>query len=40
MGTSMGTVVTVMPIAVSMVDKSGINLALVVGVVLGGGNLW
>lgn len=36
MGTSMGTVSALMPIAVSLADATGFNMALVCGVVVGG----
>src|SRR3712207_8618091 len=36
MGTSMGTVAALMPIAVDVASKTGFNIALVSGVVVGG----
>lgn len=36
MGTSMGTVSALMPIAVNLSDKIGVNIALVAGIVVGG----
>lgn len=36
MGTSMGTVSALMPIAVNLSDKVGVNIALIAGVVVGG----
>lgn len=36
MGTSMGTVSALMPIAINIADKTGVSLALVCGIVVGG----
>lgn len=36
MGTSMGTVAALMPIAINIADKTGVNVALVSGIVVGG----
>lgn len=36
MGTSMGTVTTLMPIGIEIANKTGMNMALVCGVVVGG----
>lgn len=36
MGTSMGTVSALMPIAINIADKTGVSLALVSGIVVGG----